>query len=380
MVFWGTYDSGKPRIKQLLQGLHNRDIDIIECHTHVWKGVKDKATQLTGGKKIRYLFNWILAYPSLICRYLRVPSHDVVIISFPGMIDAIVIWLFTRIRGVPIIWDCSSPVYDTTVNDRHLFSKRSPFAWFLYLLDWTASRLADQIVLETKTYAQYFEKLFKLPSESVERVFLGANTSLISQCKIQPDDTWGKKSFVVLFYGLFGPLQGIEVIIEAAKKVELSGEDIHWIIIGDGQERVRIEALMQKLQVKSIEWILDWMPFNELISRMKRADACLGIFSASGRAHRVIPFKVFEAVAAKRPVITADTPAIRELFKEGPCIRLVKPGDPQALASAVLKMKAEKHGRSLKNCENQDIPIIGQNEVGKQMEAIIEKVVKKSNK
>jgi glycosyltransferase involved in cell wall biosynthesis len=47
----------------------------------------------------------------------------------------------------------------------------------------------------------------------------------------------------------------------------------------------------------------------------------------------VLPNKVFQALACGAPVITADTPAIRELADDAQL--LVPPGDPRALADAV---------------------------------------------
>ncbi len=49
------------------------------------------------------------------------------------------------------------------------------------------------------------------------------------------------------------------------------------------------------------------------------------------KAARVIPNKVFQALACARPVITADTPAARELLTDDVDALLVPPGDPEAL-------------------------------------------------
>ena len=69
---------------------------------------------------------------------------------------------------------------------------------------------------------------------------------------------------------------------------------------------------------------------------MKRADVCLGIFGTSGKAASVIPNKVFQIVASGRPLVTRDSPAIRELLAYGPpCVNLVTPGNALALADAI---------------------------------------------
>jgi glycosyltransferase involved in cell wall biosynthesis len=55
----------------------------------------------------------------------------------------------------------------------------------------------------------------------------------------------------------------------------------------------------------------------------------------------VIPNKVFQALACARPVITADTPAARELLTEEVDALLVPPGDGAALAEAVRRVAGD---------------------------------------
>ena len=46
----------------------------------------------------------------------------------------------------------------------------------------------------------------------------------------------------------------------------------------------------------------------------------------------MIPNKAFQALACGTPLVTADTPAARELLQDGESALLVPPGDPEALA------------------------------------------------
>ena len=85
-----------------------------------------------------------------------------------------------------------------------------------------------------------------------------------------------------------------------------------------------------------VKWT-DWVAYRQLRLWLSQADLCLGIFGTSEKAASVIPNKVFQIVAAGRPVLTRDSPAIRELLSPGaPCTYLVPAGDACALAEAVL--------------------------------------------
>jgi glycosyltransferase involved in cell wall biosynthesis len=54
-----------------------------------------------------------------------------------------------------------------------------------------------------------------------------------------------------------------------------------------------------------------------------------------------VPNKVWQAMAGARPVITADTPAAREVLRDGVEALLVPPGDAGALARALRRLAAD---------------------------------------
>lgn len=377
VVFWGTYDLGKPRVRLLLAGARAAGMEIIECHASVWEGVDDKSQLCGFAARWRRLWAWLSAYPSLIWRYLHLPRHDVVVVSYLGHLDILILWPFARWRGVPIVWDVFLSLYDTIVRDRCLVSKYSPVAWGVFAWEWLASRAADKIFLDTSVHARYFEELFHLPTRSVGRVWVGAETEIFTLSLEQECQEKAQGGFTVLFYGQFIPLHGIDTIVKAAQRVEATCGAVRWLIIGRGQEEGRIDALIRQLGIHTVKRI-PWVPYEQLAKFIREADACLGIFGTSGKAMRVIPNKVYQILAAGRPLITADTPAIRELVREGPGIYLVPPGSVEGLASTVLKARAksifaEEGGRG-----TYKMPVVGPTEVGCQLKQIIEQALCKS--
>lgn len=371
IVFWGTFDKGKPRVRLLLEGAKSMGLEVIECHSEIWQDVADKS-QLSGlVEKAKRFINLCFVYPVLIYRYLRLPPHDLVFIGYMGQIDVLVIWLFARLRNVPICWDVFLCLYDTVVIDRKIVSKKSIVAILLYSLEWLASRIASQLILDTRTYAAYFEKLYHLEVNSVCHVFVGAE---LDKFKGRHVDKKSNERFTVLFYGQFIPLHGIDTIVHAAKIIEESGKDVRWILIGRGQEQAHIDQLIDKIGIKSMLRI-PWVPYERLIEYINAADICLGIFGSSGKASRVIPNKVYQILAAGKPLITGNSPAIRELLVDGPTVRLVEPGNPEALASAVCDFCKMLKKSSTPLVPPNPLPLIGPIEVGRQLVPILEKCI-----
>lgn len=98
--------------------------------------------------------------------------------------------------------------------------------------------------------------------------------------------------------------------------------------------------IAEELDVKSISFLDSFLQLN-LPNMIAKADVCLGIFGSTEKTNRVIPNKVFESIAMKKTVLTADTPAVRELFNDDE-IAFTKISDPKAIAMAILKLKREK--------------------------------------
>ena len=85
------------------------------------------------------------------------------------------------------------------------------------------------------------------------------------------------------------------------------------------------------------------MPLEGIGDEIRAASLCLGIFGTTPKAGRVVPFKVFEYMALRRPVVTGDTPAARHAL--GDDVVLVPPGDAPALAAAIRALMADADRR-----------------------------------
>jgi glycosyltransferase involved in cell wall biosynthesis len=135
---------------------------------------------------------------------------------------------------------------------------------------------------------------------------------------------------IVHFHGEFQALHGVKFIIEAAKRLS----EIKFRMIGSGRELDACIRYCKRLNAKNIEFI-PMVPFETVKRYIEEATVCLGIFGETQKAQLVIPIKVFEALAMGKPIITSNTPAIRELLTHGEDVFLCDRADSDDLARAI---------------------------------------------
>lgn len=339
VVFWGTYDTGKPRVRILREGLRLNGAEVMECHSNLWGGIEDKSQVRGASRWLRLLLRVASAYPSLALRYLRLPPHDVVLALYPGLVDLFVIRLITWCRRKPLAWDWFLSAYDTIVLDRRLLSRRNPLASLIYLSEWVAIRCVDAGFMDTAAHAKRMEHLFGLCAGTLRHAWVGVERKHFTCDASTTEDRGRGKEVQVLFYGQFIPLHGIPTIVAAAELMR--DRPVRWTLIGRGQEAARIRDLLERHPLPKLQW-LEWVDYSELRQVLAHADIALGIFGTSDKAASVIPNKVFQILASRRPLITRDSPAIRELLENAPlAVQLVQAGDANALAAAVSAFLAD---------------------------------------
>ncbi len=338
VCYWGTYDRDYPRNRILMSGLRESGVSVRECHAPLWKGTRDKLRHAASAwPNPLLLARWVWAYFSLSLRFLASPRPDFLFVGYSGHFDVFPAWLLCRLRRVPLVFDAFLSLYDSLVLDRNAARRGGARAAFLAWVDRTACRLADLILLDTRAHAEFFSETFGLPPEKFWVLPIGADEGIFRPGGAVPSDP---RPYTVLHFGRYIPLHGLETVVRAARLLEERGAGCRFLMVGDGEERGRIEELARRLEMQSLEF-RDPEPPERLAETIRGADVCLGIFGETGKAARVVPNKVYEAMAAGRPVITGDSPAAREFLRDGIDCLLCRRGDPAALAEAILRLRGD---------------------------------------
>lgn len=306
--YFGTWERGYPRNDQVIAALESAGVDVDLVHEEMWAGTHKfgltPAVLPRLGQAERRLARADIA-----------EDVQALVVGYPGHFD---LWSAKRHRR-PVVFNAMVSLYDTFVEDRERFRHGSLAATVLRRLDRAAFRAADLVVADTQANADFMRELALI--EEVAVCYLGAEERLFTP-------RWRRGDFHVLFVGKPAPLHGLDLIVEAARRLP----DIAFRIVGTGQVTNFLDSRPENVDH------VPWVDYEQVPDLYAEAGCALGIFGSSGKARRVIPHKTFQALAVGTPLITADTVAARELLVDGRDSLLVERSS-DALAQAILALR-----------------------------------------
>jgi glycosyltransferase involved in cell wall biosynthesis len=317
VLYFGTYERDYPRNEEVIACLREVGVEVVERHSPVWEGQRHKYAP--GPSSFARL-----ALAEL--RLLRRPNldFDVVIVGYPGQFDM----PFARriAKGRPLVFNPATSLYDALVLDRGSWRPGSLRARVLKAVDRHAFRSADLVVAETEANAAFIASLTGVPRERIASCFLGAAENLFGP-------GWSPaEPFHCLYHGKLIPHHGLSTILDAARLAA----DVRFRIVGAGQ----LDALLDEGLPANVDRV-GWVDRERIPAELHAAGCALGVFGTNDRVGRVFTNKAFEALASGTPLVTADTPAAREILVDGESALLIPPGDPSALARAVQRIASD---------------------------------------
>jgi glycosyltransferase involved in cell wall biosynthesis len=136
------------------------------------------------------------------------------------------------------------------------------------------------------------------------------------------------------------PWKGVEVLIESARRLPT----MHVTLVGGEPEPLaRLVALVRSLGMADRVRFVGAVPPPERWRYLAAASVCvLPLTRSAFGTSFTSPLKLFEYMAAARPIVASDLPALREVLQDGDNALLVPPEDPAALARAIQRLAEDQ--------------------------------------
>lgn len=328
-----------PRHVNLLAGLRSVGVPVAECRDPMADRPGDRLrSAASAGGALRFGASLVRSCVRLARQFPREPAVEAVLVGYPSWFH---LHLAERLRsrfqrGAVLVQDVFFPLHDALVSDRGLLREGGLPARLVRRLEEGAYRSSDGLLIDTATHGDALSARYGLARERVSAVWVGSTFPAAPE-PVAPGPPDG--AFRVVFVGTYIPLHGIEVILEAARRLRgVAGLTI--TIVGTGQLRDRVHSRCRDEALSNVS-LRDWVDAAGLRDLYRSHDLGLGVFGTTEKASRVIPIKVFDMCAAGIPFATADTPAIREAFRHGENAWLLPAGSGEALAGAILHLRAQ---------------------------------------
>jgi glycosyltransferase involved in cell wall biosynthesis len=143
--------------------------------------------------------------------------------------------------------------------------------------------------------------------------------------------------FLVYFAGIMGYSQDLETVVHSAGILK-DHREIAFLLVGDGVEKPKLEKLVQENRLNNVSF-LPMQPKEKYLEVLSASDLCLVTLRPEVQTP-VVPSKILSIMAAGRPVLAGlplggDAP---RLIADAQCGLSVPPGNPEAMAQAVLQL------------------------------------------
>ncbi|MEA3490278.1 MAG: glycosyltransferase [Campylobacterota bacterium] len=273
--------------------------------------------------------------PSILSRLpFKMWGRDFYFVSYMGHFLVVLMRPFTR---KPIVFDFYLSIYDVMCNDRKLYTPDSLLGKLTFWIEKRSLQKADFVIVDTDQLISSLCGIYGVDREKFVRVPLTINEDDV----IKKDVDRYRESFTVLYVGSYIPLHGVEVVIEAAKILQERGEDVLFLLIGQGPSYRRCRELADEYSLTNVEF-KGFMTLEELNYYYNATDINLGLFSTGERANSVVLNKTNDSFRVGKPHLTLETDAMREAFEESRDIFYVKDNSPQTLADRVVEIKSDE--------------------------------------
>jgi len=269
----------------------------------------------------------------------RVKEVDLVMGTSPPLFQALSAWFVAKLRRKPFLLEVRDLWPAFAIECGVL---RNP------VLIWLARRLerflyarATHLLVNSPAYRDYLLDL-GIPASKITFIPNGVDVQMFDcddqrarlRAELRLND-----EFVVMYAGALGLANDIDTVLNAAYLLR-NDPRIHFVLVGDGKERARLEQIKDQRELTNVTFAGPRRK-SEMPHMLAAADACVATLKDIPMFRTTYPNKVFDYMAASKPTILGIDGVIRQVVDASQGGVAVPPGDPTALANAVLQLSGD---------------------------------------
>ena len=274
----------------------------------------------------------------------KLKKQDVLMVESPPLFLGITAYLLAKLKGAKLLFNVSDLWPESAeklgiISNKFLLSMATKLEEFCYKKSSLISGQTQGIVNNIST---------RFPNKNVYWLKNGVDINFYDVNKEIEKDAWknennySNEDFILFYGGIIGHAQGLEVILNAAKKLE-EYKNIKFVLLGNGPEKEKLIKLRDELKLTNLRFF-DAVPKSEMQRIIMSTNATIIPLKRLDLFKGAIPSKIFENLALKKPIILGVEGEAEELFiKQGKCGVSFTPEDSEDLAKQILKLYNDRN-------------------------------------
>ncbi|MDR3587456.1 MAG: glycosyltransferase family 4 protein [Desulfosporosinus sp.] len=340
---------------------HGHDIEVVTAFPNYPSGVipaeyqgkffmKDSHAQIPiyrtwiypvqRGKIWKRLLNYFSFVFSAFYGVVKAGKADYIFVESPPLFIGFTVFFAKWVKGAKVILNISdlwpeSAVSLGLVTNRSVIALTERLERSMYKTAWRISAQTEGIIKSLKDRGIPETKLVFLPNGVNPDLFAPQAPDKALQQKLKL-----KNKFVILYAGTMGYAHGLEVALQAAKKLENVAPEVVFLLVGDGSEKPRLQTMAQELQLANVRWV-DFQPITEMKRYYSLASLTLSTLRRYKLSEGVRPSKVFPGLASAKPLIYVGEGEGAKIVVDSGGGIVLPPEEPELLAQAILELKKD---------------------------------------
>jgi glycosyltransferase involved in cell wall biosynthesis len=280
-------------------------------------------------------YRLILAISFVISSLLALPivrKVDIIWATNPNIISFFPALVYGLVKGAPVALNVDD-LWPEDIYSFNLLKPRSFLAKIAETMARIAYHKASIITPISPGYISIICGRYGVDPRKIEVVRAGVN---VSKFRPYPTKRHNEK-FIVLYSGAFSVAYDFEQVLKAAKLLE--NENVEFILQGGGEVAPYLKSMVEELRLRNVRIMDKILSRDEVAKLLSEADALILPLRDFGRPYLGISSKLYEYQAVGKPIICCAEGQPAKYVKETFSGIVIRPGDHEALASAVLYLK-----------------------------------------
>lgn len=276
---------------------------------------------------------------------------DVIICNSPPLFLGITGYLGAKIKRAKFIFNVADIWPESAVElgilKNKVFIRMAEWLEnFLYKKSWKIATATEGIKEYMVRKGKNEKDVFLLPNGVNTDTFhpMPKDKDLLKEIGIE-----NKKVF--MYAGTLGYAQGLDSVLRAAALLKEREPDVHFLFVGDGQEREKLLKLKEDLKLDNVTFYGS-VPVSEMPRMFSIADFSIVSLRNIELFKGARPSKIFPAISTGTPVLYCGDGESAAILEEYQCGKIAPPENPEGIASAVSELMKISEDEYEQMCQN----------------------------